>query len=185
MEDTLKENEALVEEMLRDSKVKVEGDLEKNPIIHKGDSTLEAPITVSKITTPDYVYIWDSRTHRKAPILKYMLSQKLQVRRKDGSYVWTLKDPGKAPKGGMLKCLLHKDSPERELHDSMGLRECGKDNITNDYEVKQHMLKKHPKEWKSLEDSRIERERQEDRAFQKTLYEAVKPTAPLYVKDKK
>ena len=45
---------------------------------------------------------------------------------------------------------------------------------------------KHPKEWKALEDKRKERERQEDRAAQKALYEAVsgKEKAPLYVSDK-
>ena len=69
----------------------------------------------------------------------------------------------------------------------MGLRTCKKSNITNDFEVKQHMSKKHPKEWQALEDQRKERERQEDREFQRTLYEAIgkkEEKAPLYVSDK-
>ena len=51
------------------------------------------------------------------------------------------------------------------------------------------MEKKHPKEWRAIEDGRKERERQEDRAFQKTLYEAVggkkeEEKPPLYISDK-
>ncbi|KKK87655.1 hypothetical protein LCGC14_2751090, partial [marine sediment metagenome] len=72
-----------------------------------------------------------------------------------------------------------------------GLRTCKKSNIINEFEVKMHMQKKHPKEWQAIEDQRKERERQEDRQFQKTLYEAVgskekveTTKAPLYVSNK-
>ena len=53
------------------------------------------------------------------------------------------------------------------------------------------MFKKHPKEWMAIEDLRKDKERQEDREAQRTLYEAiggkkesqVEEKAPLYVSD--
>ena len=197
MEDTLtkpteQDNEALIAEMLRDATpAEVISGLTENPVIHKGDEILEAPMTVKEMTSAGYKSIWDSRTYEWAPVLYYMLQQKLRERREDGSFIWTTNDPKKLPKRGTHKCLLHKDSPNRNEYDKMGLRTCKKSNIINDYEVKQHMSKKHPKEWQAIEDMRKERERQEDRAFQKTLYEAVGKKAtleeekpPLYVSDK-
>ena len=190
MEDTLtKDNEVLIAEMLRDAKeVELPSELKENPVIHKGDETLEAPMTVKELTSAGYVYVWDSRTYEKAPVLRYMLSEVLRRRRKDGSFIWTTNDPKKLPKRGTHKCLLHEDNPNRKEYDKMGLRVCRKSNIINEYEVKQHMQKKHSKEWQAVEDMRKERERQEDRAFQRTLYEAVgrkeEEKPPLYVSAK-
>ena len=67
----------------------------------------------------------------------------------------------------------------------MGFRTCPKSNIINDWEVKLHMSKKHPKEWLAIEDQRKEKERQEDRIFQRTLYEAVggKKDVPIETRD--
>ncbi len=190
--DIEKDNEALIAEMVRDAKdIEVPSNLKSNPVIHKGDETLEAPMTVKELTHAGYAEIWDTRTYKWAPVLKYMLTQKLRERRLDGSFIWTANNPHKPFKGGHMKCLLHKDSPDRAEYDKMGLRTCKKSNIPNTHEVKLHMLKKHSKEWATIEDMRKERERQEDRAAQKTLYEAVggkktvgNPNAPLYVSDK-
>ena len=185
--DTLQENESLIQEALRDAKfVDVPSELKANPVIHRGDETLDAPMTVKELSSAGYVYVYDSRTFERAPVLYYMLPSILRRRRDDGSFIWTTNDPKQLPKRGTLKCLLHKNSPERAEYDKMGLRTCKKSNIINVFEVKQHMLKKHPKEWQAIEDVRKERERQEDRSFQKTLYEAVggKAKPPLYVSDK-
>ncbi len=188
--DTLPENESLIQEALRDAKfVDMPSELKEHPVIHGGDDELVAPMTVKELTSAGYVYVWDTRTYERAPVLYYMLSEVLRRRRKDGSFIWTTNDPKKRPKRGTHKCLLHKDNPSRGEYDKMGLRTCEKSNITNEFEVKQHMLRKHPKEWDAIEDVRKERERQEDRTFQKALYEAVgskvgTPDAPLYVSEK-
>jgi len=189
MTDTLQDNESLIQEALRDAKlVELPSELKENPVIHRGDEELDAPMTVKELTSAGYVYVWDSRTFERAPVLYYMLPSILRRRREDGSFIWTTNDPKKLPKRGAMKCLLHKDSPDRKLYDEMGLRTCKKSNIINAFEVKQHMQKKHPKEWQALEDQRKERERQEDRAFQRTLYETIggkkEEKAPLYVSDK-
>ncbi len=190
--DTLQDNESLIAEQLRDAKfVDMPSELKKEPVLHRGDEELDAPMTVKELTSAGYVYVWDSRTYKRAPVLYYMLPSILRRRRDDGSFIWTTNNPHKPFKGGRMKCLLHKDSPDRAEYDKMGFRTCKKSNIINAFEVKMHMQKKHSKEWNAIEDMRKERERQEDRSFQKTLYEAVggKKTvgtseAPLYVSDK-
>lgn len=202
--DTLQNNESLIQEALRDAKlVEVPSVLKDDPVVHRGDETLEAPMTVKELSSAGYVYVWDTRTFERAPVLYYMVAAKLRERRPDGSFIWTTNDPGKLPKRGTHKCLLHPDSPKRAEYDSMGLRTCKKSNIINDFEVKQHMMKKHPKEWQAIEDVRKEAERQEDRKLQQLMVENIsgkkleepKPepkeevsplmgVAPLYVSDK-
>ncbi len=190
MEDTLtKERDAEIAEQLRDSTLAdVPSELKDNPVLHRGDEVLDAPMTVKELSSAGYRNVWDSRTFEWAPVLYYMLPEVLNRRRKDGSFIWTTTDPHQLPKRGTLKCFLHEDSPNRKEYDSMGLRSCRKSNIINAYEVKQHMLKKHPKEWQALEDKRKEEERQEDRAHQRAMMEAIgrqnKQEPELYVSDK-
>jgi len=168
------ERENLIQEMLREAnKTELPSDLIRNPVIHKGDETLPAPMVVNKITSAGYVYVWDSRTFKRVPVLYYMLPQILRQRRQDRSYRWTVSDPGKLPQRGMLKCLLHKDSPDRAHYDSLGFRVCPKDNLTNPYEVRRHMQLKHKAEWAGIEQEKLERERKEDRDIQRMLAEAM------------
>jgi len=184
------ERENLIAEMLRDAnRAELPSDLTTNPVIHKGDETLEAPIVVNKVSSAGYVYVWDSRTYDKIPVLYYMLPQVLRQRREDGSYRFQVADPGKLPKRGTHKCLLHKDSPNRKHYDELGFRTCKKENITNPYQVTQHMKSKHKQEWAAIEEERKEQERQEDRKLQRTIMGRVAetigtPDRPLYVSDK-
>jgi len=192
MEDKLQttdqENEALIAEMLRDAKTaELPSELSKEPIIWRGDAELPAPMVVKEITGSGYVWVWDTRTYERIPVLSYMLSKKLRLRRPDGSFRFTTVDPGKLPKRGKIKCLLHKENPNRSHYDILGFHVCPKANITNPYQLKQHMIKKHPQEWAAIEEERKEKERQEDRALQQLLIESQLPKeeAPLYVSKKK
>lgn len=189
MEDTqtgTEDNEAIIAEMVRDAKiVAMPSELGDNPVIHKGDEELPAPMVGKVISSAGYVEVWDTRTFEKIPILYYMLAKKMRQRRKDGSFRFTTTDPGKLPKRGKIICRLHKDGENREHYNQLGLRVCPKDNILNPHELKQHMLKKHPKEWATIEDERKDRERAEDRELNRALLAANMPKAPLYVKDKK
>jgi len=163
-------NELLIEEMLRDAQVaEVPSELREHPVIHKGDEELPAPMTVKELTSAGYVYIWDTRTYERIPVLYYMLPSKLRQRREDGSFRFTSTDPGKRPKAGTLKCFLHPDSPNRAHYDTLGFRVCPKSNIANPYQVTQHMRKKHAQEWAAIEEERKEKERQEDRKLQQAL----------------
>jgi len=163
-------NEALIQEALRDAKlVELPSELKTNPVVHKGDTTLEAPVTVKEISSAGYVIVWDTRTFEAFPILYYMLPQKLRTRRPDGSFRFTTNDPKQMPKYGAIKCMLHPDGDNRKHYDGLGFRICSKSNITNPYQLQQHMKRKHPQEWAAIEEERRERERQEDRELQRLL----------------
>jgi hypothetical protein len=164
------ENEALIQEMLRDAqKAEVDSDLIRNPVIHKGDEDLAAPMTVKEMTSAGYVWIFDTRTGERVPCIYYMIAQKLRTKRPDGSFRFTTSDPGFRPKHGTIKCMLHPEHENREHYDELGFRTCKKDNITNPYQLAQHMKKKHPQEWEAIEAERAAREKEEDRALQRLL----------------
>ena len=191
MEDRLnnsteQDNEVLIAEMLRDAEKATVPSEEEDPVIHRGDDVLGAPMVVKEISNAGYVYVYDTHSYDKIPILSYMLAQKLRQKRPDGSYRFTATDPKKLPIRGTIKCLLHPDRPEREYYNSLGFRTCQKSNLTNDYQLKQHMRKKHPQEWAAIEEYRKEKERAEDRALQKLLLEqrSTPVETPLYVSDK-
>lgn len=167
---TATEDEALIQEMLRGATVaEVPSELKRNPVIHKGDGILPAPMVVKEISSAGHVWIWDSRTYEKIPVLYYMLPQKMRLRRQDGSFVFTTNNPGKLPKMGKVRCMLHKESENRKTYDEMGFRVCPKANITNQHELRMHMLRKHPQEWAAIEEDRKDRERKEDRDFQRAI----------------
>lgn len=171
MKDTqIEDREAIIQEMLSKApRTDIPGGLNEQPVIHRGDKELEAPMTVHEIKSSGYVFVWDTRTYDKIPILYYMLPQKLRQRREDGSYRFTTVDPKKQPRRGTIKCLLHPNSPDRGHYDELGFRVCKKSNINNQHQLKQHMIKKHPQEWRAIEDERKEKERQEDRELQRLL----------------
>jgi len=189
-------NDALIQEMLRDAQpANLPSDLKEHPVLHSGDETLAAPMTVKELSGGGYVWVWDTRTYDKIPILTYMLPSKLRSRRPDGSFRFTTANPGKLPKRGTVKCLLHQDTENRQHYDELGFRTCAKCNITNQYQLQQHMKKKHPQEWEAIELERMATERKEDRELQKLLVKGATPKAllpkdplleaPLYVSDKK
>uniref|UniRef100_A0A6M3LQ40 Uncharacterized protein n=1 Tax=viral metagenome TaxID=1070528 RepID=A0A6M3LQ40_9ZZZZ len=191
------ERESLVQEMLRDAKTaEMPSDLKTHPIIHSGDGTLEAPMTVKEISGAGYVWVWDTRTYDQIPVLSYMLPSKLRSRRPDGSFRFTTVNPGKLPKRGTVKCFLHPGSDNRKHYDELGFRVCNKSNITNQYQLQQHMKKKHPQEWEAIEQERAATERREDRELQQLLIKGVTgkaqseatadplPEAPLYISEK-
>ncbi len=188
-EDTL-DNEALIAEQLRDAQVaNLPSDLKDNPVISRGDATLPAPMTVKEISGAGHVWVWDSRTFEKIPILYYMLPSKLRQRRKDGSFRFTTTDPKQKPARGEFKCMLHKDGENRKHYDIMGFRVCNKDNITNPHQLTLHMKGKHPQEWAAIKEEKETREKEEDRELQRLLLksqikEPIKEEAPLYVSDK-
>lgn len=187
-EDTL-ENEALIAEMLRDAKkAELPSDLKSNPVISRG-GTDSPPMTVKEISSSGHVWVWDSRTYERIPILYYMLPSKLRQRREDGSFRFTTTDPKKLPARGTIKCMLHKDGELREHYDAMGFRVCKKENLTNPHQLNEHMRKKHPQEWAAIKSEKEETERLEDRELQRMLLKSqlkdtAKEEAPLYVSKK-
>jgi len=165
------ENERYIQDMLRTAKPEeLEGELTRNPVISRGtDGDAPVPSVVASITSAGYVFIWDTRTGRKVPVLYYMLSKKLRQRREDGSFRFTTSDPRIAPVHNMYKCFLHPEDPNRADYDKLGFRVCPKSNILNEFQRIRHMATKHKEEWKTIEDARVRREREEDRTLQRLV----------------
>ena len=170
---TLSENEALIQEMLRRTPVEVPTEIEKNPVIHKGDETMEAPVVLNKVSSAGYLYLWDTETKERVPILYYMLPQQMRKKRADGQFRFSGTKPVGEPWKGTTKCLLHKDNPQRAYFDSIGYRVCKKENIASSHALTQHMRLKHPQEWKQIEDERAKKEKEEDRNLQRAILENI------------
>ena len=186
MEDTTqtiqKGNETDIEEMLRDAKKAPEpGTLDT--VIHRGDADQPAPMTLAQLSSAGWVYIYENTDGQRSTANRNMLSQLLKVKNRDGTPRFTTRKPDYEPKRGTLKCLLHREDPNREHYAEIGFVTCPKSNITSPYQVTQHMRKRHPVEWATIEKERTDRERKEDREFQRNLMTTMKP-APLYVSKK-
>ena len=189
MEDTLtKENEPLIEEMLAKAEVAPEpGTMDR--VIHRGDEGQPAPMTLAELTSAGWVYIYETRTGERSKANRNMLPQLLKVKNADKTLRFTTVKPLNPPfpiKYGQLKCMLHTDDSNRARYDELGLPTCRKSNLTSPYMITQHMRKRHPVEWQTIEKERIDKEKKEDREFQHALLNAAKPQekAPLYVSQK-
>ena len=164
------EQDALIVEMLRSAKgVELPSELAKNPVIHRGDGELPAPMTVTELRSGKYFWIWETDTGEKVPVLGYMLGQKLRQKLPSGKFRFTTIDPGIRPKRGEIKCMLHAEAKDRKHYDELGFRTCRKSNITNQYQLEQHMKHRHPQEWEAIDKERKDKEREEDRALQRLL----------------
>ena len=182
----MEENKQLLEEMERDAEVAKEpGEIKVKDVLEKGDGEVP-PTMVTELSSAGWVYIYDTKTGDRSLCNRNMLRQHLRKKRPDGSTVFTTVDPGFRPPKGKLKCMLHKDSPDRELYDELGLPSCTKDNLKSKYQVIRHMQKRHKMEWETIEQMRKDKEKDEDRMFQRLLMEkATNTEPPLYVSEKK
>ena len=173
-----------IEEMLRDADVAAEPGV-MSKVIAKGDDENPTPMTLKGLTSAGWVYIYDTVTHERSVCNKNMVRGAIQKKRPDGSRIFTTVKPSEEPKRGSLKCMLHEDNPNRPHYDDLGLPTCRKSNLTSPFQVRRHMEKRHPQEWATLEQERIERKEQDDRDFQRAMMSGLKPPeAPLYVSKK-
>lgn len=168
--DIERDNEALIQEMLRDKNpVEMPSELIRNPVIHKGDTDLPAPMTVSELRSAKYYYIYSTETGDRVPCLGYMLGQKLRQRLPNGKFRFSVSKPDFEPIRGTTKCMLHPDDPNRIRYNGLGFRTCQKSNLMNPHQLRLHMQHRHKQEWETLEEERKERERGEDRQLQRLL----------------
>ena len=137
------------------------------------------------------VFIYDTLTREQSEVLLTMLPQMMRKVRPDGTKVFTEIKPNEGPVRGNLKCKLHADDPNRAYYDTLGLPVCRKSNLTAPFHVIRHMKSRHKVEWEILEQARKdeeiarrERERLEDREFQRSLMGQKTEKPPLYVSDK-
>jgi len=186
MAKTETENKALIEQMVKDAEsVGEPGEVTKGGIIHKGDEDVESPMIMSELKSAGHTYIYNTRTGVQSIVNLNMLRKKLQLKRADNSPVFTTAKPKVLPKLGEYKCLLHPDDPNRKHYDEIGLAICSKAHLNSPYQVRRHMMKKHKMEWDAIEQERIDKEKKEDREFQRKLMSRVtEEKPPLYVSDK-
>ena len=177
MEDTTVQvaNEPLLEEMLRDAEVAPEpGTIDR--VIHRGDESQPAPMTLSELTSAGWCYIYETKTGERSVANKNMLPQLLKVKNTDGTSRFTTVKPQNPPfpiKVGHLKCMLHQDDSKRAHYDGMGLPLCRKSNLTSPYQVRRHMMKKHSIEWQTIEQERKDVEEKRNREMQESLIKGV------------
>lgn len=181
----MEDNEKLLEEIMRDAEVAGEpGELAKKQVLHKGDDEMPSPMITAELKSAGYVYIYDTRTGDRSKCNRNMLVQHLKKKRDDGSTVFTTKNPGITPKKGTFKCMLHPDDPNRKHYDELGLPTCRKDNLNSRFQVMRHMQKRHKLEWQTIEQERIDAEKQEEKEFRRQLVGRAVEERPLYVSDK-
>lgn len=160
---------AMLEEAVRTAeKAKEPGETKVGEVLETGGEET-GPTKIASIESAGYVYIYDTRTYERSVTNKNMLRDQLKKKRPDGSHVFTTVKPKPAPRRGKQKCWLYPSDPNRGEYDRLGLPVCMKSNLTSPYQVTRHMQKRHPAEWATIEKERTDKEKEEDRKFQRMI----------------
>ena len=131
---------------------------------------------------------------------RWLLWQTFQLKREDGSFIFTDKDPKIPQNYGLdLVCLLHPDSPDYPMLKAMGFKPCLKHHTPTRAALDAHMQKSHKRAYAAMQDYMTKKERAEDRELQlaairsnQELIRAMagnvgrpaEAEAPLYISDK-
>jgi hypothetical protein len=167
--------EELLEQMAEAENAPEPGTMSMKEIIHRGDEDVPASVVADALTSAGWVYIYDTKTGDRSICNRNMLPDVLKKRREDGSQVFSCRKPGVEPKMGTHKCYLHPDQPERPEYDKLGLAVCRKANLTSPYQVRRHMMMKHPAEWAAIQEMKKDSDDALERAFkEKVLASAAK-----------
>jgi hypothetical protein len=181
------DNAYLLQQMREMSYAPSTPDLKPGDVIHHGDADAPYPMVTHESAGPAKVFIYRTNTGEKKTTTTNLLQGVLKKRfsmdhpTHPGERAFATVDPGFRLAQGTIKCRLHKDDPNRSLYDFMGLPICTKSNITSNYQRDLHMEKKHPTAAKTLESDRLRQEREEDRAFQRTLMAGVGALQPAEI----
>lgn len=160
------ERQPLASFAFRDSDVVPDGFLKKGD---KEGATLsgEPNMTVEDLAFKGYVRLWDNRTGREILQPRWILWQTAQIKRPDGSFMFTDRDPGIQPHYGLdLVCLLHPDSPDYELLKDRGFNPCYKKHTPTKVALNDHMRLSHKRAYAAMKEVMDERRREEDRTLQ-------------------
>ena len=162
------DTERSTEEMMREVEAVGEPGEPEN-VIHVPDDDTPLEVKQSSIQSAGWVKVYDTLTGESSIINRNMLPHQLQKKRTDGTYIFTTVKPLVEPQRGHYKCLLHADDPNRKDYDALGFAVCRKANLSSPYQVRRHMMKRHPVEWGTIQEERENAKREEDRTFQRTL----------------
>ena len=145
------------------------GNFNRRQVIHSPSDTFPADVQVASLESAGYVYVYDTETGSRSVVNRNMLEAQLSKLRPDGTRFFTTVKPTFEPQRGTLKCLLHKDDPERGQYDSWGFPVCNKSNLVSEFQVNRHVQIRHRMEWQTIYDERERKEKEEERDFQRQL----------------
>ena len=165
--------EQSIHEQLRDAEAAQEpGNMQPGVVIGNNEGMT---MTATELRSAGWVYVYNVRTGDRSTVNRNMLEQQLQKKFDDGTFAFSTKKPeGVEPQRGKIKCLLHKDDPNREVYIQMGLPECIKDNLNTNHDLTTHMQKRHRREWASIDGDRQEKEKIQEKERDGQLAEAIK-----------
>ena len=145
------------------------GSFNRRQVIHSPSDTFPIDVQVASLESAGYVYVYDTETAERSVINRNMLEMQLSKLRPDGTRFFTTVKPAFEPVKGTLKCLLHKDDPDRGQYDIWGFPTCNKSNLVSEFQVNRHVQIRHRMEWQTIYDERERKEKEEERAFQRQL----------------
>ena len=166
-------NEPAIEEMMRDAEQADEpGELKPGVPISESDGMT---MTTAELQSAGYVYVYDTRTGDRSVVNRNMLQSQLEKRHEDGSFIFSTRFPdGVKLISGTLKCFLHADDPNRDRYDQMGLIRCIKADFLNELDRENHLRRRHPRAWATLENERTRSEREAERLERIALTETLR-----------
>ena len=179
VEKTKEEEMALEEKVLRAEEVP-----EKQVEIESKPDFETEYMTPAPVLSAGQAYVYDTRTHERSLCRKNNLRHLLNLKREDGSSVFTTVKPKELPKRGVLKCMLHPDE-RADIYDTWGFPVCKKSNLTSPFQVRRHMRSRHKQEYEAIKEEEARLEKQKERELREAILMQNKPDPPLYVKEEK
>jgi len=145
------------------------GSFNRSQVIHSPSNASPVDVQVASLESAGYVYVYDTENGERSVVNRNMLETQLSKLRPDGTRFFTTVKPAFEPVKGTLKCLLHKDDPDRGQYDIWGFPTCNKSNLVSEFQVNRHVQIRHRMEWQTIYDERERKEKEEERAFQRQL----------------
>ena len=145
------------------------GSFNRRQVIHSPSDAFPIDVQVASLESAGYVYVYDTETGSRSVVNRNMLESQLSKLRPDGTRFFTTVKPAFEPVKGTLKCLLHKDDPERWQYDIWGFATCNKSNLVSEFHVNRHVQVRHRQEWQTIYEDRERKEKEEERNFQRQL----------------
>ena len=104
----------------------------------------EMPSKVKSLRHKGYVPYWDTKTGGYNECPQYMRWQIGEIKRPDGSTMYTFVDPKIPPDYGLdLYCPLNSKSPDYDKVKNMGFVECSRRHVPNQNALDLHVQKSH------------------------------------------
>jgi hypothetical protein len=170
----------ILEQMLESEKAPEPAALAAGEMIQRPDSDGDIASGVADMASAGHRFVYHVVTGEQSVINNNMLAIQLSKKLPDGRRAFTTRAPLQAPYRGTVCCRLHSTDPQREEFARMGWSECPADHMPSLLQLQLHMKSKHRVELATLEaqkvedrDARLEKDRVEDRAFQRSQTSAM------------